>query len=223
MSALRSFLRFLHSEGIIGQPLAQAVPSVAGWSLAGLPKALDADQVQALLGSCDTATPAGRRDLAILSLLARVGLRGGEVACVMLDDIDWRAGEITIRGKGNRRDRLPLPADIGEVLAGYLAGRPRTACDRAVFVRIKAPHRRLTGAGVRNVVRRAAQRAGLGIPVNAHCLRHSAATGMLRAGASLAAVGQVLRHARPLTTAIYAKVDQHALRELARPWPGTSA
>jgi integrase/recombinase XerD len=219
VSALRSFLRFLHVEGIIGHPLAQAVPPVAGWALAGLPKALDAEQVRALLGTCDADTVAGRRDLAVLSLLARLGLRGGEIAGLLLDDIDWRNAQIIIRGKGSRRDRLPLPADVGDVLAAYLAdGRPGTAQGRAVFMRLKAPHRGLTTAGIGNIVRRACRRAGLD-DVGAHCLRHSAATAMLSAGAALAEIGQVLRHARPLTTAIYAKVDLESLRGLAHPWP----
>jgi site-specific recombinase XerD len=219
VSALRSFLRFLHVEAIINRPLAQAVPPVVGWALAGLPNALDAEQARALLRTCNAGTVAGRRDLAVLSLLTRLGLRGGEIAGLLLDDIDWRAGEVTICGKGSRRDRLPLPADVGDALAAYLTGgRPDTAQGRAVFIRLKAPHRGLTTAGVSNIVRRACRRAGLD-DVGAHCLRHSAATAMLAAGAALTEVGQVLRHARPLTTAIYAKVDLQALRGLAHPWP----
>jgi integrase/recombinase XerD len=218
VSALRSFLRFLHVEGIIDRPLAQAVPPAAGWSMAGLPAALDVRDVDALLGTCDVAAVAGRRDMAVLSLLVRLGLRGGEVAGLLLDDIDWRTGQITIRGKGSRFDSLPLPTDVGDALVAYLAdGRPGTAQGRAVFMRLKAPHRTLTSAGVSNIVRRACRRAGLD-PVGAHCLRHSAATAMLTAGASLTEIGQVLRHARPFTTAIYAKVDLEALRGLAGPW-----
>jgi integrase/recombinase XerD len=218
VSALRSFLRFLHVEGIIDHPLAQAVPPVAGWTMAGLPKALDARDARALLGTCDRDTVAGRRDLAVLTLLVRLGLRGGEVAGLLLDDIDWRTGQVTIRGKGSRFDSLPLPTDVGDALVAYLAdGRPGTAQGRAVFMRLKAPHRTLTSAGVSNIVRRACRRAGLD-PVGAHYLRHSAATAMLTAGASLTEIGQVLRHARPFTTAIYAKVDLEALRGLAGPW-----
>jgi integrase/recombinase XerD len=218
VSALRSFLRFLHVEGIIEHPLAQAVPPVAGWTMAGLPTALDARDARALLGTCDRDTVAGRRDLAVLTLLVRLGLRGGEVAGLLLDDIDWRTGQVTIRGKGSRFDSLPLPADVGDALVAYLAdGRPGTAQGRAVFMRLKAPHRTLTSAGVSNIVRRACRRAGLD-PVGSHCLRHSAATAMLTAGASLTEIGQVLRHARPFTTAIYAKVDLEALRGLAGPW-----
>jgi site-specific recombinase XerD len=223
VTALRSLLGFLYVEGIIAQPLATAVPSVAGWRLTGLPKALEDDQVAALLASCDQRTPTGRRDLAILTLLVRLGLRAGEVAALTLDDIDWRRGEFTVRGKGNRHDRLPLPADVGEKIVTYLQhGRPAAAQDRAVFVRAQAPYRALTSNAVTTVVVYAGRRAGVG-PVGAHRLRHSAATTMLRSGGALTEIGQVLRHVRPLTTAIYAKVDTEALRQLARPWPGEAA
>jgi integrase/recombinase XerD len=221
VTALRSLLGFLHVEGLIGQPL--AVPSPAGWTQAGLPRALEGDQVAALLASCDPRTRTGRRDLAILTLLARLGLRAGEVAALRLDDIDWRRGEITVRGKGNRQDRLPLPADVGQRIVAYLQdGRPGTAQGRTVFVRAQAPYRPLASNAVTTVVACAGRRAGLGV-IGAHRLRHSAATAMLRSGGSLTEIGQTLRHARPLTTAIYAKVDVEALRQLARPWPGDSA
>ena len=221
VTALRSLLGFLHAEGLIGQPL--AVPSPAGWAQSGLPKALDGDQVTALLASCDPATWTGRRDLAILTLLARLGLRAGEVAALRLDDIDWRLGEITVRGKGNRHDRLLLPADAGQRIVAYLQdGRSGTAQGRTVFVRAQAPYRALTSNAVTTVVAYAGKRAGLGA-IGAHRLRHSAATAMLRSGGSLTEIGQTLRHARPLTTAIYAKVDVGALRQLARPWPGEPA
>jgi site-specific recombinase XerD len=220
VTALRSFLGFLHVEGIIDQPLATAVPTVAGWTQTGLPKALDADTVAALLASCDQHTATGRRDLAILTLLTRLGLRAGEVAALSLDDIDWRRGEITVRGKGNRHDRLPLPVDVGERIVGYLQhGRPETAQGRAVFVRAQAPHRRLTSNAVTTVVVCAGRRSGLSL-IGAHRLRLTAATAMLARGGSLTEIGQTLRHVRPLTTAIYAKVDVEALRQLARPWPG---
>jgi integrase len=223
VTALRSLLGFLHVEGIVDQPLATAVPSVAGWTQTGLPKALDAEQVAALLACCDERTATGRRDLAILTLLVRLGLRAGEVAALRLDDIDWRRGEITVRGKGNRRDRLPLPADVGERIVAYLGdGRPESTQDRAVFVRAQAPYRALTSNAVTTVVVAAGRRAGLGV-IGAHRLRHSAATAMLRSGGSLTEIGQTLRHIRPLTTAIYAKVDIEALRQLARPWPGEAA
>lgn len=223
VTALRSLLGFLHVEGIVDQPLATAVPSVAGWTQTALPKALDAEQVAALLACCDEHTATGRRDLAILTLLVRLGLRAGEVAALRVDDIDWRRGEITVRGKGNRRDRLPLPADVGERIVAYLRdGRPESTQDRAVFVRAQAPYRALTSNAVTTVVVAAGRRAGLGV-IGAHRLRHSAATAMLRSGGSLTEIGQTLRHIRPLTTAIYAKVDIQALRQLARPWPGETA
>jgi site-specific recombinase XerD len=221
VTALRSLFGFLQLEGLVSQPL--GVPSPAGWSQAGLPKALDGDQVAALLASCDPRTRTGRRDLAILTLLARLGLRAGEVAALRLDDIDWRRGEITVRGKGNRHDRLPLPADAGQRIVAYLHdGRPQAAQGRTVFVRAQAPYRPLTSNAVTTVVACSGRRAGLGL-IGAHRLRHSAATAMLRSGGSLTEIGQTLRHARPLTTAIYAKVDVGALRQLARPWPGELA
>jgi len=221
VTALRSLSGFLHAEGLISQPL--AVPSPAGWTQAGLPRALDGDQVAALLACCDPLTRTGRRDLAILTLLARLGLRAGEVAALRLDDIDWRRGEITVRGKGNRHDRLPLPADVGQRIVAYLHdGRPQAAQGRTVFVGAQAPYRPLTSNAVTTVVACAGRRAGLGL-IGAHRLRHSAATAMLRSGGSLSEIGQALRHARPLTTAIYAKVDIGALRQLARPWPGELA
>jgi site-specific recombinase XerD len=220
VTALRSLLGFLHVEGLIREPLGQAVPAVASWRLAGLPKSLEPGQVAALLGSCDQHTATGRRDFAMLTLLARLGLRAGEVAALALDDMDWRAGEITVCGKGSRRERLPLPADAGAAVAAYLRdGRPEPfEAARQVFLRARAPHRGLTSGGVTQAVFSAGQRAGIG-PVFAHQLRHSAATRMLAAGAPLTEIGQVLRHRRLLSTAIYAKADIQALRALARPWP----
>ena len=223
VTALRSFLKFLHVQGRTPLPLADAVPSVAGWRLAPLPRGLEPDDVRRLLTGCDRRTHIGRRDYAILLMLARLGLRAGEVAGLTLEDVNWRAGELLIRGKGNNAHRLPLPVDVGGAIEGYLRrGRPATAQGRVVFVRHRAPHRQLTTAAVGNIVGRAAQRAGLG-HVFAHQLRHTAATAMVRAGAPLSEVGQVLGHARPMTTAIYAKVDRDALATLARPWPGRPA
>jgi site-specific recombinase XerD len=223
VTALRSLLGFLHLEGILPRSLAAAVPRVASPRLAGLPRGLEPAGVDRLLASCDRGPPTGCRDLAILTLLVRLGLRAGEVAALTLDDIDWRAGELLVRGKGDRSERLPLPVDVGEAIVEHLRrGRPATALGRTVFVRVKAPHRALTSGGVTQVVMAAAQRAGLG-HLSAHRLRHTAATAMLRAGSPLAEVGQVLRHRRALTTAIYAKVDREALRALARPWPGGAA
>ena len=202
--ALRSLLGWLHLTGQVPVSLAAAVPAVAGWRLSGLPKGLEPAQLRRLLGACDRRTPTGRRDYAIMLLLSRLGLRAGEAAGLGLDDIDWRRGELAILGKGNRAERLPLPAEVGAAIATYLRrGRPDTAEGRSVFVRVHAPHRALTTGGVTMVVFDAAQRAGLG-RMHAHRLRHTAATAMLRAGSPLAEVGQVLRHRSPLTTAIYA-------------------
>jgi integrase/recombinase XerD len=217
-SALRVLLRFWFLDGVTEVDLSASVPKVAHRSL-GLPRGLPAEQITALLASCDTRSANGLRDRAILTLLARIGLRSGEIAGLQLDDLDWRQGEIVVRGKGGRHDRLPLPADVGQILADYLrAGRPAGALDRSVFIRVKAPHRGLTNTGVTQVVNAAAHRAGLGT-IYAHRLRHSAATTMLAAGAPLVEIGQVLRHRTALTTAIYAKVDIGALRRLAMPWP----
>jgi integrase/recombinase XerD len=219
VTVARSLLGWLHLTGMVPVSLASAVPSVAGWKLSGLPEALAPAQLRALLASCDRRTPTGRRDYAIVLLLARLGLRAGEVAHLGLDDIDWHRGEIRVVGKGNRGESLPLPADVGAAITAYLRrGRPTSAQGRSVFVRVHAPHRALTTGGITNVVSAAGERAGLG-QVHAHRLRHTAATAMLRAGSPLAEVGQVLRHRSPLTTAIYAKVDRDALAVLARPWP----
>jgi integrase/recombinase XerD len=218
VTALRSFLQFLHVQGVLASSLASAVPSVAGSRLAGLPKGLAAGQVQQLLASCDRCSAVGLRDLAVLTMLVRLGMRAGEVVALELGDLDWRAGEIVVRGKGNRRERLPLPVDVGLAVANYLqAGRPRSDC-RQVFLRVRAPHRGLSSTGLCQIVIGAAKTAGLP-PVGAHRLRHTAATEMLRAGASLGEIAQVLRHRSVLSTAIYAKVDHRALRVLARPWP----
>jgi integrase len=216
---LRSLLGWLHITGATPVSLAGAVPSVAGWRLSALPKGLEPGQLRRLLAACDRRTATGRRDYAIMLLLARLGLRAGEVAHLGLSDIDWRHGEVAIVGKGNRAERLPLPADVGAAVAAYLRrGRPGTAEGRSVFVRVHAPHRALTTGGVTMVVFDAAQRAGLP-KMHAHRLRHTAATAMLRAGSPLTEVGQVLRHRSPLTTASYAKVARGALAVLARPWP----
>jgi integrase/recombinase XerD len=220
VTALRSLLGFLHVDGRIAQSLIGAVPAVAGWRLAGLPKGLRPGDVQALFASCDRRGPTGRRDFAVLTMLVRLGLRAGEVAALRLDDIDWRTGTMVVRGKGRHVEQLPFPRDVGDAVVGYLRrGRPVTAMDRTVFVRVKAPHRALTPLGVSGIVAAAAHRAGLG-RIHAHRLRHTAAVQLLRAGAPLSEIGQLLRHRRAQTTAIYAKVDRAALRTIARPWPG---
>jgi integrase/recombinase XerD len=219
VAGLRSFLHFALLEGLTERPLAAAVPSVARWSGAGLPKFLTQRQVAAMLATCDRRRAIGRRNYAILVVLVRLGLRSAEVSGLCLNDINWRAGEIVVRGKGNVAERLPLPPDVGEAIAAYLKrGRPRRE-ERKVFLRTVAPLRGLTSGGVAEVVRTASERAGVG-SFGPHRLRHTAATEMLRRGGSLAEVAQVLRHQTIATTAGYAKVDHLALRELAMPWPG---
>ncbi|MGO8726902.1 MAG: tyrosine-type recombinase/integrase [Streptosporangiaceae bacterium] len=219
---LRSLLRFLFVKGFIPLALADAVPTVAR-RRQSLPRGLDSQTVAGLLSSCDRRTTVGRRDYAILLLLVRLGLRGGEVAALQLGDVDWRAGELSIcAGKGRRVDRLPLSDDVGQALAGYLQrGRPRCE-DRALFLRVHAPRAGLSANGVKQVVRHACVRAG--VPeCGSHRLRHTAATEMLRAGAPLTEIAQLLRHRSVATTAIYAQVDRVALAALAKPWPGGAA
>ena len=219
VTALRSFLGFLHLNGVTERSLVPAVPTVLRRRLAGLPKGLEPDQVRRLLAACDVGTVVGIRDLAILTLLVRLGLRRGEVAGLGLDDIDWRAGTIRVRGKGDCHEMLPLPPDAGLRLAEYLRhARPADALGRTVFVRHFAPHHALGPCRVSGIVADAARRADLG-RVYAHRLRHTVATELLRAGASLPEIGQLLRHRRVETTAIYAKVDRDTLRLIARPWP----
>jgi integrase/recombinase XerD len=219
VTGLRSLLRFLHVRGQVPLALWCAVPAVAGWRGAALPQGLPPAQVRRLLTSCDRRRRVGRRDFAILMLLSRLGLRAGEVAALELDDINWRAGELIIRGKGRRRERLPLPADVGAAVAAYLRrGRPRSM-DRRLFLRVRAPQGPLSVAAVIGVVRQACRRAGVA-RFGAHRLRHTVATQMLAAGAGLPEVAQLLRHRRVATTAGYAKVDRAALRDLALPWPG---
>ena len=220
VTALRSFLGFLHLDGVTERSLVHAVPKVSRRRLAGLPKGLEPDQVRRLLAACDARTPVGCRDLAILTLMVRLGLRRGEVATLTLDDIDWRTGTIAVRGKGNCIERVPLPPDVGLRLVEYLQhARPANARGRTVFVRCIAPHHHLGSSRVSTIVADAARRADLG-RIHAHRLRHTAAMQLLRAGASLPEIGQLLRHRRAVTTAIYAKVDRDSLRMIARPWPG---
>lgn len=219
VTELRSWLRFWFLEGLTPTALAQAVPPVAGWRDTELPATLAASDVRALLDSCDRGHPTGRRDFAILTLLGRLGLRAAEVAGLELGSVDWRAGEIVIRGKGRRVDRLPLPVDVGEALVAYLAeGRPCVAC-RTLFLTCHAPPRALHPHTISGIVRSACVRAHRA-PVGAHRLRHALASELLRQGAALPEISQVLRHRDLATTAVYAKVDRVALRTVARPWPG---
>jgi site-specific recombinase XerD len=220
VTALRSFLRYLHLRGYCGD-LAGAVPAVAGYRDSGLPKGLEQEEVRRLLGSCNRSTATGLRNLAVLLLLSRLGLRAGEVAAIELDDVRWARGELFVRGKGSQ-GVLPLPQDVGEALAAYVQrGRSRST-SRKLFLQARAPYRDLTSGVVGAIVRSAGMKAHLP-PMGSHRLRHTAATQMLRKGASLSEVAHVLRHRSLLTTAIYAKVDRLALRDLARPWPGGEA
>ncbi|MCP5089900.1 MAG: site-specific integrase [Gammaproteobacteria bacterium] len=221
-SALRSFLQYARYRGEIVLDLAAAVPVVANWSMPSIPRAISADQVHQLLTSIDRRTATGRRDYAILLLLARLGLRSGEVAFLELEDIDWRAGCLSVHGKSGRRTQLPLPKDVGEAIVAYLRhGRPPST-SRRVFLRARAPVRGfLTQCAVGTIVRHAILRAGIDAPTTgAHQFRHGLATQMLRQGASLAQIGELLGHKSPETTKIYTKVDLEALRTLALPWPG---
>ena len=219
-SRLRSLLRFLHVHGFTDLALADCVPSVAGWRDAGIPKTLPRPDIGRLLRSCDRSGLSGARDFAILILLARLGLRAVEVSRLELDDLHWRAGEIEVHGKGHRRDRMPLSSDVGEALVGYLSLRDRRDV-RRVFLTLHAPIRPIEPPGVSTVVREACRRAGLQ-PVGAHRLRHALASELLREGASLIDIGQVLRHKDLATTAIYAKVDLTGLGQVAQPWPGVA-
>ncbi len=225
-SVLRSFLNYLFQEGRTITNLAMAIPATAGGRLSELPRYLNAAQVEKLLRGCDRRHKVGRRDHAVLVLLARLGLRASEVAGLELGDIDWTAGELLVRGKGNRVDRMPLLQEAGQAVVDYLRrGRPPCST-RRVFVHCKAPYAGFSSPpnAVSGIVRRALGRAGLN-PLNhgAHLLRHSLATNLLRGGASLAQIGQVLRPQQTQTTEIYAKVDMNALRSLAQPWPGGAA
>ena len=221
-TALRSFLRYARYRGEVTLDLAAAVPVVANWSMPSIPRAIEADQVEQLLASIDRSTAIGRRDYAILLLLARLGLRSGEVAFLELDDIDWEAGQVSVQGKGGQRTALPLPTEVGKAIAAYLRHGRQRSTGRRVFLRGKAPIRGfLSQCAIGSIVRHALQRAGIQAPTTgAHQFRHALATQMLRHGASLTEIGEVLRHRSPQTTTIYAKVDLKALRTLALPWPG---
>lgn len=220
VTALRALLRFLHIHGLIPAPLVGAVPGVAGWRLSGLPRTLAAAQVEALLAAHDLSDPTvGLRDHAVLVTLARLGLRGAEISALLLADVDWRAGQVVIRGKAGRVEALPLPAEVGAALASYLTGaRPRCGC-ATLLVTARAPYQPLSAAAVRAIMGRACARAGLP-RLGAHRLRHTLASDLLRAGSPLSEVGQILRHRAASSTAVYAKVDHAALRALARSWPG---
>ena len=221
-SALRSFLRYARYRGEVKLDLAAAVPIVPIWSMSSIPRAIEPDQVRQLLASIDRNTAVGRRDYAILLLLARLGLRSSEVAFLELDEIDWKAGQLSVRGKSGQRSDLPLSTEVGKAIAAYLRyGRPPSS-SRRVFLRAKAPIRGLLGPqAISSLVRHNLVRAGIQAPTHgAHQFRHGLATEMLRQGASLGEIGELLGHRNPQTTKIYTKVDLEALRTLALPWPG---
>jgi len=218
VAALRSFLRFCFVEGLLGDDLSQAALAASGRRRSSLPIGISPPEARALLGSCDRRLAIGRRDYAVVLTLLRLGLRAGEVAALTLDEINWRQAQIVVRGKGGRRDQLPLPADVGAAIAAYLR-RGRPSCHRReVFLRALAPIEPLGVGGVSGIVRRACRNAGLP-EVGPHRLRHTAASEMVSAGVPLAHVGQVLRHRSAISSAIYARVDLKRLRQLAQPWP----
>jgi site-specific recombinase XerD len=221
--SLRAFLRYVRLQGWISLDLATSVPTVRRWRQTSLPTYLSAEQVQQVLDGCDRQSVLGRRDFAILMLLARLGLRAKEVATLMLDDLDWRSGQLLVNGKGRQRTQMPLPPDVGAAIADYLRdGRPRSE-SRRVFLRKEAPHVGFATSGsVFVIANTALRRAGIAgfAHMGAHLFRHSLATELLRSGASLTEIGQLLRHRDPDTTRVYAKVDFNALRGVTAPWPG---
>ncbi len=219
VAELRSVLRFLYLRGITPLRLGTAVPPVGGWRLAALPPTMTAADIVLLLDGCDRSTEVGVRDFSIVMLLARLGLRSIEVARMQLRDVDWRAGELLVRGKARRQDRLPLPAEVGEALVAYLSGPRSRLADTHLFLTCRAPRGPIRADLVGDVVQRACLRAGLP-RVGPHRLRHALAAELLRQGAGLVAISQVLRHQDLATTALYAKVDLGALRQVAQPWPG---
>ncbi len=221
VAELRAVLRFLYLQGLTPLRLGTAVPPVGGWRLAALPPTMTTADVQLLLDSCDRSTDVGVRDFAIMTLVARLGLRSIEIARMQLRDVDWRAGELVVRGKARRQDRLPLPAEAGEALAAYLARGRAPAGARRLFLTCQAPRGPIRADLVGDVVGRACLRAGLP-RVGPHRLRHALAAELLRRGAGLVAISQVLRHQDLATTALYAKVDLTTLRQVAQPWPGTA-
>ena len=222
-SGLRTFLRYARYQGLIRSNLAACVPAIADWSVASIPKGLPTEHVKRALASCDRKSAIGRRDYAILLLLARLGLRAGEVCLLHLEDIDWQVGSLTIRGKGNYCSQLPLPPDVGRAIADYLKNGRQRSSDRSVFLKTCAPVANLSSGTIGLIVNKALARAGINpYQKGAHQFRHALATKMLRQGASLAEIGEILRHQHPQTTSIYAKVDIASLRRLALPWPGGS-
>jgi site-specific recombinase XerD len=219
VAALKSFLRFCFVEGLVARDLSEAALALTGRRRSSLPRGIGAANARSLLASCDRRSTLGRRDYAVLVILLRLGLRRSEVAGLCLDDIDWRAGEVVVRGKGGREDRLPLPADVGKAIAAYLRQGRRRGGRREVFLRARAPYGPMAPGTVSSTVRRACRRAGIA-EVGSHRLRHTVACEMVAAGVPLVEIAQVLRHQSLQTTAVYARVDLERLRRLAPPWPG---
>jgi len=220
--SLRAFFRYLHHEGLNQVALAGCVPSIRRWKLANLPTYLSAEQVQKVLDSCDRATVLGRRNYAILMMLAKVGLRANEVVTLTLDDIDWRSGEMCVRTKGRQQAVMPIPPDVGAALVAYLRHRPKSSC-RRLFLRTPAPHIGFSfPSAITTIAKTALAHAGVRgfAHQGAHIFRHSLATNLLKSGATLSEIGQLLGHQGHDTTRIYAKVDIDALRTLSPPWPG---
>lgn len=219
VTAVRMFLRFLIAMGRCAPGLDDAIPTIAHWRLAALPKYLPAEAVEQVIDSCDLSTPIGVRDRAVLLLLARLGLRAGDVAGLKLSAIDWQAGTLRVAGKNRRETRLPLPQEVGDAVLSYLKQRADVN-NVQIFITALAPLRPLSYHTVGQIVTRAIHRAGVKAPIHgAHVLRHSLATAMLREGLTLPTIGSVLRHASIETTAVYAKVDVTQLRQVAQPWP----
>lgn len=221
VKALRMFVRYLTAQGLCMPYLDEAIPRLAHWRLSNLPRYLESEDVEKIISCCDTSTPVGRRDKAIMLLLARLGLRGGDIASLRLEDIDWTEASIRVTGKGRRQTRLPLPQQVGDAILEYLQyGRPPINDDH-VFIKAIAPLDPLgSGSRVSLIVARAIRRAGIKAPTyGAHVLRHSAATAMLRQGMSLNGIAAILRHKSVETTVQYAKVDISLLKEIAQPWP----
>ena len=221
VAELRALLRFLFLSGLTSRSLAVAIPPVAGWHGTTIPKTITPAKVNDLIDSCDLTTATGVRDAAILLLVARLGLRSVEVVNIEMSDIDWRAGELVVRGKGRRQDRLPLPHEVGEAVSRYLVDARPASKSRRVFLSAKAPIEPILPARVNDITRRACARVGIG-RVGAHRLRHTLAAELLRKGSTIVEVSQVLRHRDLATTAIYAKVDLDTLRKVAQQWPGAA-
>lgn len=223
--SLRAFLRYIHHQGLHPRALAGCVPSIRQWKSATLPTYLSTAQVQKVLDSCDRLTPVGRRDYAILMILAKLGLRANEVATLTLDDIDWRAGELHACAKGRQRARMPIPPEVGAAIVEYLRNGRQTSSCRRLFVRVNAPYLGFaSAASITVIAKNALVRAGITGCVHrgAHIFRHSLATELLRSGATLPEIGQLLQHKSLEATWIYAKVDIETLKILSLPWPGGS-